>query len=660
MKKYLLILFFFCLSNCFASGLFPEQTLNFKRIGQVQVSPDGKQTAYVVMHVINESNIKKWQHLLYIQDNQGMTKLINKNSNISNISWSLDGKKLAFIAAGKKFQSIWLVDQREVNAKNLFEWNTDIQTFKWAPNGKFLAFVAIDKPTKKLLPISVSQNIENARLFLFDIENKKVEPLTANEISLSQGFNDAGFDWSPNSQNIVYAYQPQGGAAYSNASKIAILNLLTRRVTTFIYTKNQTGKQPVYSHNGKWIAFRTNLPESQFAKELTNDADLQSQVCVVNASLQSPQCLKNTFNESPVILGWDSSNQHVIVSDVFKSDGFVIYGLDRDGNSAKAISNVNGFIEPLTISLNATGTHIGFGYEETTKAPEAYNSPIENFQLNQVSHLNVSQTFGKTETIHWHAADGKEIEGLLMTPPNFNANKKNPLLVAVHGGPAGVFSKRYLGGCDEYGEMFDPTTCWGDFLQQGFVILAPNPRGSTGYGTAFRVANFGDFGGADYHDILSGVDLLIQKNLVNPDHMAIAGWSFGGYMTMWAISQSNRFKAAVAGDGNTDFISFSGTSDIPNYYVKYLGQPFWKNNALYLQRAPISFVKNINTPLLILSGDKDFRVPISQSYEMYTALKLQNKPVEMLIFPEQGHLPTDANIIFASMQAVDDWLKKTY
>jgi dipeptidyl aminopeptidase/acylaminoacyl peptidase len=223
-------------------------------------------------------------------------------------------------------------------------------------------------------------------------------------------------------------------------------------------------------------------------------------------------------------------------------------------------------------------------------------------------------------------------------------------------GPAGTWFKRYLGGCDEYMQMFDPTTCMGNLLSTGFIVLQPNPRGSDGYGKAFRLANVGDFGGGDYQDVMTGVDYLIQQGIADPERLAIAGWSFGGYMTAWTISQTDRFKAAVAGAGNTNFISFSGTSDIPDYYVKYLGNAFWDDNSLYLQRAPISFVKNIRTPLLILHGRDDVRVPVSQAYELYFALMKQNKPVRMLVSPNTGHVPTNPDIIYQNIKAVNEWL----
>lgn len=248
----------------------------------------------------------------------------------------------------------------------------------------------------------------------------------------------------------------------------------------------------------------------------------------------------------------------------------------------------------------------------------------------------------------------KIIEGVLITPPNYDARKKYPLAVLIHGGPAGVWAQRYVRSCWGYGAVVIGV-CLGDLLDRGFVILQPNPRGSEGYGLNFRLANFGDFGGGDYKDIMSGVDYLIRKKIVDSNHMAVFGWSYGGYLTAWAITQTHRFKVAIEGSGLTDLISFSGTTDIPRYLIQFLGRPFWEDHHLYQSRSPIMFVQNIKTPLLIIGGENDIRVPFTQGKELYTALKLQKKPVELMEMKNQGHAPANPIVIRNVMQKVNLW-----
>lgn len=636
-----------------------KDVLNFVRIARVLPSSDNKEVAYVTYSTNTSSKDKKWIYSLYIKNKINQTKLLVRGDDIESINFSIDGNKIIYLAPGNKFQSIWIIDINNKQKNKLYEFTQNISSFKLSPNGQYIAFISSKEKSTPTInkPVNVTTDYQNAQLYVFPVSQKKlIKPITNAKISVTD------FDWSPDSKSLVFSSQPREGAAFTNENKLSIVNLEQGEIKNIPYTDKHTGIHPSYSPDGKWIAFASNLPSSKFAEPLNNDVNLNNQICVAETSPLETHCLSNTFNQNPFILGWNSKSDAVLVLDAYKSVGYYIYAIYMNAaKPVKLISTIDGFIEPLTISLNKNHTALGFGYESITSAPEVFTSFVEPFQLTQISHLNDTKqnpSFGNTKVIQWTSSDGMNIEGLLLTPKNYDANKKYPLYVAVHGGPAGAWGKRYLGGCDEYGTMIDPTTCWQNLLSLGFVVFQPNPRGSSGYGLSFRLANYADFGGGDYHDIMSGVDYLINKGIANPNHLAIGGWSFGGYMTAWAISQSNRFKAAVEGDGNTDFISFSGTSDIPTYYERFLGTPFWGNNKLYLERAPIMHVENIQTPLLIMHGENDVRVPLSQSRELYTALERQHKPVKMIIFPKQHHVPTDANIIFASIGEVDAWLKQ--
>lgn len=634
-----------------------KDVLNFVRIAQVLPSPDSKEVAYVTYQINALSKDKKWIYSLYIKNKLKQPKLLVKSDDIESLHFSPDGTKIYYLSPGKKFQSIWSVEINSGKKDKLYEFAQDVGEFKISPDNKNIVFISnAEKSTPAInKPIDESKNYQNSQLYIFPIETLNgVKSITPSSISVTD------FDWSPDGKSIVFSFQPREGATYANENKLSIINLENKIIKKIPYTENHIGIHPQYSPNGKWIAFASNLPPAKFAQPLNNDIYLNNQICITETSTLETHCLANTFNNNPNILGWDSNSKNILVLDAFKTVGYYVYELNIDSTKpAKLLSEIDGFIEPLTISLNRNHSILGFGYETVKNAPEVFTSFVEPFQLNQISHLNDTNNnmaLGNTRVIQWSSSDGMKIDGLLLTPKNYDPNKKYPLYVAVHGGPAGVWGKRYLGGCDEYGPMIDPTTCWQNLLNLGFVVFQPNPRGSSGYGLSFKLANYADFGGGDYHDVMTGVDYLIKKGIADPKHLAIGGWSFGGYMTAWAISQNNRFKTAVEGDGNTDFISFSGTSDIPDYYERYMGTPFWKNNKLYLDRAPIMHVQTIQTPLLIMQGEDDKRVPLSQSLELYTALQRQHKQVKMIIFPKQHHVPTDPNIIFDSIGEVDSWL----
>lgn len=669
-KYYTFILFILAqfVTNAYATTDMPytiQDTLAFNRIGQVIASPDGNEVLYSTLRVNLTNDTKKWEYSLYLKDQNGNLTLVDKNDKSTfQSSWLSDGKQFAYLAPGTKYESIWVQNKNDHNKKKLVEYSSDIFAFKWSPDGKKIAFVANDTiniPTVSHT-IDVDKNYINTRLYIISVEGgtaEIAEPITSAKISVSKGFD--GFDWSPDSKSIVFSYQPRPGFNYHNESKISIINLATRNIINIPYTNNHAGIQPFYSPDGQWIAFNSNFDTSSHAKKLNENLYVNSRVCVIQTSLLKTRCLSNTFNGNPSILGWNYTSNEIFVTDVYKTLGPRIYALSIQPQKAmKIISDVDGFIDPLTITLNNNHTVFGFRYETDSEVPQAYISNANNFKLTQVSHLQPSThaPLGKTEVIHWKSTDGTIIEGLLSTPANYNPKMRYPLLVEVHGGPANAWYNHYLGGCDEYLDMIVPTSCFGHLLSKGFIIFQPNPRGSTGYGKEFRMANFADFGGGDYKDIVSGINDLIQKGIAHPDHLAIAGWSYGGYLTAWAVTQTNRFKAAIDGDGRTDMISYANTADIRWLLPDYLGHHFWENNSLYLQRSPITYVKNIKTPLLILHGQNDVRVPVTQAYELYYALKEQNKPVKMLLSPQTGHAPNDANIIYESIKYVDEWLEQ--
>ncbi len=666
-KKLLFLFFLFYSISLFADSSI-ETTLHFKRIGNIAISPDGQQIAYTTSQIISVPEGKRRDYFLFLKDPSGKTILLEKNKSISIPTWSKDGMFLAYLIKNDKTQEIKIVNLKTHQPQTILSWKErNISAFKWSPNEKYIAFVASDEKKKNhfLTAIDVDKDYQNDRIYLLEINAKKPPiPITSNQISINQNFLptiDGGFDWSPDSQTIAFAYQPRAGAGFSLDNKIALLKLTTHTIKNIPDDKDHFVNEPIFSPDGKWLAYRADLKPFNPKMHIDTGTMYSSHICVMQIENSTTHCLPNTLNEHPFIIGWSATNQSLYVFDWYKTAGPQIYEIHLDETvPVKLISTMkDGFIEPLTLSLNATQTYFGFGYETPNQAPEIYRVPVQSFVLEKITQLNndALTSLGNAEVVRWKSKDNTEIEGILITPANFDAKKKYPLVVDIHGGPAGAWAKRYIGGCDEYGDMMIPA-CPKTLLDLGFVIFQPNYRGSGGYGKSFVTANVGDLDGGDYDDIMTGVDYLIQRGTVDPEHLALFGWSYGGYMTAWTVTQSKRFRAAVEGSGLTDFVSFTNTTDIPYYLEYYLRAALWNDDKLYLQRSPIFFSKNVVTPLLILHGKEDERVPTSQSYEFYHALKSQHKPVKMLVFPEQEHVLTDGNIIYESLVATDEWLKK--
>jgi dipeptidyl aminopeptidase/acylaminoacyl peptidase len=305
------------------------------------------------------------------------------------------------------------------------------------------------------------------------------------------------------------------------------------------------------------------------------------------------------------------------------------------------------------VSLGARRTKFGFAWETMTKAPEAYVSAVEPFKPVAVSRVNAGlpdAPLGRTEVIRWKSADGLAVEGLLTYPAGFKKGKRYPLLLVVHGGPMGVFTQSYLGSAGHY-----PLAA---FASKGYAVLRANVRGSSGYGKKFRHANYNDWGGGDFKDLMAGVDHVIGLGVADPKRLGVMGWSYGGYMTSWIITQTKRFKAASVGAGVTNLMSFTGTADIPSFLPDYFGGEFWDKFDTYRPHSPMFHVKGVKTPTLIQHGERDERVPLGQGKELYNALKRQGCTTKMVVYPRSPHGLQEPRLLLDCMKRNLEWFER--
>jgi dipeptidyl aminopeptidase/acylaminoacyl peptidase len=299
------------------------------------------------------------------------------------------------------------------------------------------------------------------------------------------------------------------------------------------------------------------------------------------------------------------------------------------GNGATAF-----VMESATEPADVYASDLGFG---TPRKLTASNPQASEFSL------------GASEVITWKS-DGLDIEGVLVKPVGFTPGTKYPLLVVVHGGPAGAHLNTFRVAYGDGGQHW---------AGQGWAVLYPNPRGGTNYGEKFLRANIPDWGGGDYRDIMAGVDAVIAKGIADPDRLAIQGWSYGGYMTSWAVTQTTRFKAAMVGAGITNLWSMYGTNDLPNYLATFFaGIPSKETLPLYMARSAVTYAHKVTTPTLILHGGNDERVPIGQPMEFYRALKEHGTPVELVFYPRQGHGLQEYHHQRDRLQRQYDWISR--
>jgi dipeptidyl aminopeptidase/acylaminoacyl peptidase len=266
--------------------------------------------------------------------------------------------------------------------------------------------------------------------------------------------------------------------------------------------------------------------------------------------------------------------------------------------------------------------------------PEVFAGPIGEWHQLTNNNAGLQANWGKAESIEW-TNEGSNIQGWLVPPSKIEAGKKYPMVVLIHGGPSGVTTSDWPASFGMSRAIIAALS------MRGYYVLLPNPRGSYGQGEDFTRANVQDFGGGDLRDDLAGVDAAIKKCPIDPNRLGVTGWSYGGFMTMWAVTQTNRFHASVAGAGIANWQSYYGQNLIGQWMIPFFGASVYDDPAVYEKSSPIRFIKNVRTPTLVIAGERDAECPASQSYEFWKALKTLDVPTKLIIYPGEGHMFID-------------------
>ena len=640
------------------AGWTPELMMTVRRVAHVRPSPDAKRVAYSVAEAVMTDDRSEYVSQIWIAnvDGNDTKQMTFATKSSANPMWSSDGKWIAFTSDRAGKSNLYRQRVSGGDAEQLTDVKSGVGLFEWSPNSQHIAFVMTDPPTDaddKAAKAKddfrwIDRNFKMDRLHVVSVEkdqdgSRVSRVLTTGNFSISVAARPGGgsFDWSPDGKSIVFAHRKSPGADDWTTSDVSIVDVASEKITP-LATTGGSEFAPLFSPDGKSVALITSDDPPRWAGNYL----LQ----VVSVADRKTKTLPETPDRQPTLIRWSH-------------DGTRLFFTETRGTLSRlsAMHVESGKIEELfagselvrAFELNATGSAFGFVREAPQKAPEACVSPTNRFVATQVSQANAhlpKAPLGKVEVLQWKSTDGQVIEGLLTYPVDYKPGTRVPLLLQVHGGPMGVFVQSFLGNAGNY-----PNAA---FTSRGFAMLQPNPRGSAGYGQKFRYANYQDWGGGDFRDIMAGVDRVIEMGVADPERMGVMGWSYGGYMTSWTITQTKRFKAASVGAAVTNLLSFTGTADIPGFLPDYFGGQPWEDLKLYAARSPVLQAKGVTTPTLVQHGESDVRVPVSQGYEFYNAVKQQDVPVEMLVLPRQPHGPTEPRMIQKIMQTNLDWFEK--
>jgi len=591
------------------------------RFLQAAISPDGAHVAYV------EALAGPGESVIYIAPRTRVTAGDGQSeSSESAIAWSPDGKQLAFLSDHEKKEQLqlYVAPANGGPARQLTHLEGLLAEPKWSPDGKRIAILFTENlphaagPLDPVPPDSgvLGSQIYEQRLTVIDAASGAVRQLSPKDMYVYE------YDWSPDGRTFAATAAPGAGddnwwiaqlytmPAEGGAMKSIYKPPLEQQIAT-----------PRWSPDSQSVVFIGGL--------MSDEGSTAGDVFRIAAAGGAARDLTPGMASSASNITWPRKSNRLYFSEHFDG-GSAISQLDPVTRQTERLwqgdESINPPFDDSGISMTADGNSSVVIRHSWLKPPEIWAGPIGDWKA--VTHENSPRKplWGDAKSLHW-TNDGFRVQGWLLYPSNFDANKKYPLVVAVHGGPASSLKPSW----PQPG--FNPTL----LSQQGYFVLLPNPRGSYGQGEKFAMANVKDFGGGDLRDILAGVDEAIRTAPVDPQRVGLTGWSYGGFMTMFAVTQTTRFRAAVAGAGISNWQSYYGENSIDTWMMPYFGASVYDDPAVYAKMSAINFIKQVKTPTLVLVGERDGECPAPQSYEFYHALKTIGVKTEMVVYPNEGH-----------------------
>jgi len=630
-------------------------TLGFEEIADrlspddPQISPDGRHVAFTVA-----AGGRKGDHpdraIWLSRDRQPATRFTGGEANNHDPRWSPDGTQLLFIANRKDAEKemLYLLPVAGGEAQRLGDLDGSLSVPSWSPDGSKIAVLRTDPETEEEKKRK-TEDKEDAYLYEEDAKRSRlwvVDAATGDARQLTFGDQSV---WD-------YAWSPDG-------DRIVVVTTGLHVINEFIL-KGSLWQVPVAGGLMTHIADFPGGPGSPVVREV--DGKLVVAV-IANRRREDPA-------ESLWIVPLDGSAQTNLTPDYAGSFSQLIADpTDRAGLFARVIegtrqrlyriSAAGGDLQPVTpanledrgtISTGPTvaadGRALAFIWQASDTPPEVY---IADIGQDAVAVSELGKSFAGRlydgEIVHWESTDGVTIEGILIKPDGYKEGERVPLIVEIHGGPSWQWQDRLMMSWHDWAQML---------AARGYAILLPNPRGSTGYGAAFEKLLQNDIGGGEAQDVISGAKAMVERGIADPERLGIGGWSWGGYLTAWSITQTDIFKAAVMGAGVANLISDHAAGDIPAANLSYYSDDPYTDWELYARASPIRFARNVTTPTLIVHGDADIRVHSTQGQEYYRALKTIGVPTRFVRYPREGHSFQERAHQIDLMRQIVEWFER--
>jgi len=660
-----------------------DETLNLKTLGAPKISPDGRFVAYPMRETDWKDNAYVSQLWVMNVASGRSFQLTRGKKSAGQAEWSPDGRWLAFVTerdsnaiepdkskkevegkegahdAGKPGPSqIWVISPEGGEAWQLTRSETAIAQFHWSKDGRSIAFSANPPETKgakdrkeKYSEFEVfEKDYDQHQLWLVDFAaaEHNCAPAEAKQLTSDGSLNVTSFNWSPDSTKIAFSASNNPLLAFRGDSDIYLLDLKHNNTASKIVALPGPEGSPVFSPDGKQLAFSTALAQPNFFYANTHIAvvDLETVAAKPATTPADIKDLSARFDEDPELLDWGPDGLYFAA---LQKTSAHVFRLNPSSREIQRLTSPDALIanDP---SFTRDFKTVAFLVPDATHMAELYVSPLAPFAPKKLTDQTAQVkdwTLGTAEVVSWRSQDGAVIEGTLHKPADFDPAKKYPLLVMIHGGPTGISLPTLSPDVYAYPMQI--------FLAKGALVLQPNYRGSAGYGAHFRALNVRNLGVGDMWDVMSGVDSLIAKGFVDTTRMGAMGWSEGGYISAFLTTHTDRFKAISVGAGISDWMTYYVNTDITPFTRQYLESTPWDDPEVYAKTSPITTIKQAKTPTLIQQGSNDQRVPVPDSFELYRGLQDRGVTSRLILYKGFGHGVDKPKSQRALLEANRDW-----
>ena len=619
---------------CLCPGLLTAQTMQLTEqlrktvlYDDIALSPDGTHVAWV------QSTAATTSKQAFVRGTMGSepATMVDFGTTAertdSDPAWSPDSKMLAvFSSAGEHDQrQLWTVNADGSNPQKLTHLKGYAARPRWSHDGKQIAFLYIEGAggggPLMAAPATtgvIDTAIHNQRIAVLHIATGQLSQVSPPNLHIYD------YDWSPDDQTFVTTAAPGPGDNNWWIAQIYTTDIAKGNATS-IYKPSLEVAVPRWSPDGKSVAFIEGL----MSDEGFHGGDLFTISATGRDVLNRTRGRKSSVSS----LFWQTPDRILFTEIV--GGGSAISELTLANNSVQTIwkgaEDLHAFGNFPNFAVSKDGKFTAAERSGFETPPEIWAGPPGDWRKLTSNNSALSPTWGKAENLEW-TNDGFNIQGWVLPPIQVESGKKYPMVVLIHGGPSSALTPDWPASFGMSRAIIAALS------SRGYYVLMPNPRGSYGQGEDFTRANVKDFGAGDLRDILAGVDAAIAHYPIDPARLGVTGWSYGGYMTMWTVTQTNHFRAAIAGAGIANWLSYYGENLIDQWMIPFFGSSVYDDPAVYEKSSPIHYIKNVRTPTLVIVGERDAECPAPQSYEFWHALRTLGVPTQLIVYPGEGHL----------------------